>query len=470
MKRDKVNKYILGLLGIFFLYINPSWAREYGIGIVKIPDGPLKDAILPKNSQDNIMEIQWQITDDANIPVDSRGFYETKVTTTLQMGNKSYVYITSEEFSNLFPSQLTSFAGIYKKDDHDYAVAYKILRSFTGGEHKWKIIFSEPFKLDNPDKVDYLTINPFKKPMSQYTEAPMFVRADYQVNREKERTDYSSNLELEQKGFLDSRFKELNINEKGNKNLDKKIIDIKKLGNMYNVGLVYCAFDVNEVAGADPLIRYVSWMRFEEPEIRSLPSAANSISFPDVFDKYSLEQTTIKFSITALNIALDFQMTSANGLSADRIKKLKDLRFPTDIENLTPFQSSQIVYGKIFGTYKGEVLKQEHDSICHIWRSQVASDRSDRTTPDIKIGTDAIKNFWRTLDRGELGLKEKTIDKETTLRRIKEQRDQLAREQAERLERQRQLQVGTPGNQDTQKSSEPKDSNTPDFEKKDNSL
>jgi hypothetical protein len=415
MKLYKLNRYILGLSGILFLYINSSWAKEYGVGIIYLPEGPVKNYVLPKNSQDNTMEFRWQITNDTDVPVAGvNGIKQTKATTTLQIGDKSYIYVGSEVFSQ---SELVSFAGVYHIDGKNQAIAYLLERNpVAGGGYRWKMILNDPFDPLSTDGYNKIINNPFTQPMSSYTEVPVFVRVDYKTGATKPRTVYSVNIDPEDKQLLDRGFKD---NDKNNKNFDKKTINIGKYGNINNVTVNYCAFDVNEDAKAEPIIRYLGWVELDRPEwVTSGDGEIKKTRAPAVFSEFSVTGKGMTFSISLIKAKFVFK---PNTLPEEEVGALQKLSFPDKIKNLESFKSTRPHYGLVSGVYNNKSLLA--GAICYTWRSQVKSGRTDRDIGDT-IGISAINDSWDELNNGELKkLRRAELISKVQMQKEKEQKE-----------------------------------------------
>ncbi|MCE3268672.1 MAG: hypothetical protein K0R49_924, partial [Burkholderiales bacterium] len=164
MKIYKLNRYIIGLFSISFLCINASQANEIGIGIIKLPNGPAQNYLLPKDEEKDALggedsekkqiKIEWQITDN-QINQD-----RPKVTSTILHGEKSYIYKGSEVFTDGKVPELVSFAGVYQLDNSKSAIAYKFERITAGTGYRWRLTYIDPIDTTTKEGQKRLLTNP----------------------------------------------------------------------------------------------------------------------------------------------------------------------------------------------------------------------------------------------------------------------------------------------------------------------
>jgi hypothetical protein len=421
-QRGRLNICICGLFSALIMCLNTAQANEYGIGLVRLPDGFAAKNILVGTSsgeEDKELEIEWQIINE-DVYTDP-----INVTTTLQRGDRSYVYKQSEKFSDDTTPMLTSFAGVYQPDNSKLAIAYKIDRVSTGdGRYSWTFTFTEPFDPSTPEGFKRLSSNPFLPGdgfAKNQTTTLMRARVDYKFpTAEKDAKDqaktglavpkipktlYTASIDPSKQPNpdslkLDSMFKTKNI--QNIRDLNTVIIDIGRSSKMSNSTINYCVFDINnDPKIKKPVLRYLYWVEFdtslEMPFIAKYNTYQEALTIP-LFDIFNFKKNDkLMFGLSAQNTEFTLERPKRKLLS-DEIKVLNKLEMPKDIQDLPAYKFEKpSIWVASTGINKGIPLNFEPYVLCHTWRSQITSARSPSTSDDQAIAPQSAKAFWQEL-------------------------------------------------------------------------
>ncbi|MCE3268436.1 MAG: hypothetical protein K0R49_688 [Burkholderiales bacterium] len=433
MKLFKLIRYSVGLFSALYLCANTSYGTEYGVGIIKIRNGPLQAYLISKDSEEKhyttgedpdqkTVMFEWQVTNTINKP--------NLTIVPFQKGDKSYVYKNSEVYSNDDKLKLVSVAGVYQKDNDNFAIAYKLERIQIENDKGhtddiWRFTYIDPFDTTTPEGQKRLMANPFiistTKPghtkristdlTKEYTDTQIFARVDYKFKEIKKiQTVYSINSynpdNITEKNVLDDRFKFVYKNLKLNSDLENVVIDIGRYAKIQNATLTYCVFDVNENKDSDPELRYVYWAGLDQPEwavntnIHGEITSIKKYVSPAVFDMFYLndEKKEILFSIYSINTNFKFEIPKVYP-TKEMVTKLEQLKMPKKITSLGSFKySAKKSIWLVNGQEKNNILKEDsHYALCYSWRSAVTSVRADQNTisEDFEVTKDSIEHFWR---------------------------------------------------------------------------